>query len=96
MAVCCRLPADQLASRRAEIARDLRPLVKESVSLEHGVELRFDGADDIVQRVTDFIAFERRCCDFLTFELRVPAEGDVVLRLTGPPGSEEFLRAAIG
>jgi hypothetical protein len=40
---------------------------------------------------------ERRCCRFLRFDLTVePDAGPVVLDLTGPPGTREFIAALFG
>jgi hypothetical protein len=43
-----------------------------------------------------FIANERKCCPFVNFELTVAAGSDhVVLRMTGPAGTREVLRAEL-
>ncbi|HEX8276312.1 MAG TPA: hypothetical protein VF615_26970 [Longimicrobiaceae bacterium] len=43
-----------------------------------------------------FVANERRCCPFLRFELSAaPAAGPVRLRITGPAGTRDFLRAEL-
>jgi hypothetical protein len=46
--------------------------------------------------VARFLANERRCCPFLSFELTVPPNDDVLwLRITGPPGTRELLSAEL-
>jgi hypothetical protein len=42
------------------------------------------------------IVAERECCPFMTFELVAqPNIGPIIVRVTGPPGSKEFLRAIL-
>jgi hypothetical protein len=63
------------------------------------VEPRPDGyalvlatTDPALDAAVAAIRVERHCCPFLRFELAVaPGEGPVELRLTGPPGTREFL-----
>jgi hypothetical protein len=46
--------------------------------------------------VTEFVRRERLCCPFLTFTVEVmPEQGPLVLRLTGPDGVKEFIRAEL-
>ena len=43
-----------------------------------------------------FVVNERKCCPFLRIELcSDPGEGPVWLRLTGPEGTREFLKAEL-
>jgi hypothetical protein len=47
-----------------------------------------------IQRLGEFIANERLCCPFLEFTLNVGADTEPVsLLLTGPEGTQDFLRA---
>jgi hypothetical protein len=51
---------------------------------------------DEYEAVTQFIGRERLCCPFLTFTLEIPQEsGPLVLRLTGPDGIKDFIRAEL-
>jgi len=37
---------------------------------------------------------ERECCPFLTFELvALPNQGPLIVRVTGPDGTKEFVRS---
>ena len=52
------------------------------------------GGAEHIDRFTEFIAKERLCCTFLDFTLRIPPkEAPVSLILTGPEGTQDFLRA---
>jgi len=44
--------------------------------------------------VAQLITFERECCPFLRFNLRLePANGPLWLELTGPEGTKDFLQS---
>jgi hypothetical protein len=50
------------------------------------------GAESITA-FAEFISNERRCCSFLEFTLRIPSnDKSISLLLTGPEGTQEFLR----
>jgi hypothetical protein len=82
-------PAHQQLTRRLvdDLAVDIR-------GLPDGFALRFPAEE--YQAVAEFVARERLCCPFLTFTLEVmPEQGPLVLRLTGPDGVKEFIRAEL-
>jgi acetamidase/formamidase len=57
----------------------------------HPVLQKIKPGDTVITRTIDA---ERRCCRFLRFQLTVePADGPVLLDLTGPPGTREFVAA---
>lgn len=63
--------------------------------LPDGVELLYPA--DLVTDVAEWIAYERRCCPFLTFELELRAgDGGLRLRLRGPEGTREIVTRALG
>jgi hypothetical protein len=61
-------------------------------AIDEGYRLHFAATADIVQAITRVIDAERHCCRFLTFQVTVTADGGpVVLTVTGPTGTTEFL-----
>ena len=94
--IACRLdaiPSERAAhvSLAALLFRQLKPDRQE---LSDGYEFRFAGSR--IEEVARFIANERHCCPFVTFELISSAGSDhILLRMTGPPGTREILRAAL-
>lgn len=61
---------------------------------QNGYEFLFpnDGSGMIVD-FARFISEERRCCSFLEFTLKIPSTNEPIsLILTGPEGTQEFLR----
>lgn len=68
--------------------------VRERKSLRDGYAYRFDA--DAFDELTRWIANERRCCPFLTFELELtPDNGPIWVRLTGTDGTRAFLDAEL-
>ena len=64
--------------------------------VENGFEFifpNFDSTENMIQ-LTEFIFNERRCCPFLEFTLKIAHnDAPISLLLTGPEGTQEFLRA---
>ena len=59
-----------------------------------GYRLRFAPSADTLALIGRAIDAERLCCRFLRFMLTVePDEGPILLDLTGPAGTREFLSA---
>jgi hypothetical protein len=94
--VCCTLPAAELRARISEIEATIRTRIVEVRELDDGYALRFPSAAGIVEDLGRFIAFERICCAFLDFSLRVEAgDGPIWLELSGAGEAKAFLRLAI-
>lgn len=92
--VTCKLTTPELQKRKATVIADLKALVLERKELEDGYSYKFDGKDEILDKLNDFIKTERMCCDFLTFQIMVE-ENTAVMRITGPHGAKEFLKAEV-
>jgi hypothetical protein len=61
-----------------------------------GYAFRVPGDTKSIAVVTELIAAERECCPFLAFELRAPPNmGPLIVRVTGPPGTKDFLKAIL-
>jgi len=65
-------------------------------SIENGFRFEFQASSDVLSSIVRMIDAERQCGQFLRFQLTVEAAGGlVVLDVTGPAGSEEFLLAIL-
>ncbi len=92
--IACSLPEEEQIARGEVIAEDLFAGADQVDELPDGYAFRFAVTEDRIDRLARFIAAERRCCPFFTFELVFePAEGPVWLRLRGPEGVKEFIRS---
>ena len=58
-----------------------------------GYKFVFPNETKLITQIAEFIARERLCCPFLKFALNVSSDGEPIsLALTGPDGTQEFLR----
>jgi hypothetical protein len=95
--IACTLTEAEWPARRAEMAAIARELVSAEACAGGGV-LRFRAGERTRERVAAFVEAERRCCPFLTLELRDDPEA-LTLTVQGPPGAEPVvgeLLAALG
>ena len=91
--LACGLTGQEKTGRLRELAQMLSQRIGDVRELDNGYELPYPGTDESLAAVTEFIALERECCPFLTFELVLePQRGPLTVRMRGPPGVKEFLR----
>jgi hypothetical protein len=96
LAVVCTLSPETLKIRRENLLGDLLKRVDSHEPLPDGYRLRFAVSSEALTLIARTIDAERRCCQFLRFRMIVePAGGPVVLDLTGPPGTREFVAALL-
>ena len=68
---------------------------QERAVLDNGYAFQF--APDALEKVNRFIANERKCCPFMSFELTIAADSAPLwLRMTGPEGTRAVLDAELG
>jgi hypothetical protein len=88
------IPAEIRVPHHQLIRRLMTEALEEILELPNGLSFRFPA--DQFDAVTEFVGRERLCCPFLTFTLEVaPDRGPLLLRLTGPEGVKEFVRAEL-
>lgn len=86
------IPAAERSAHFALARKLFADLAKERTDLANGYAFRFDAEE--LEILSRFIANERKCCPFLTFELDIaPASGPIWLRMTGPEGTRDVLDA---
>jgi hypothetical protein len=93
-ALSCKLTTPELQKRKATVIADLKALVRERNELANGFSYRFEGRDEVLDKLNDFIKTERLCCDFFTFYITID-NTTALLSITGPNGAKEFLRDEI-
>jgi hypothetical protein len=92
--VTCKLTTPELQKRKATVIAGLKALVLERKELQNGFSYKFEGTDEILDKLNDFIKTERMCCDFLTFQITIE-EQTARLNITGPSGAKEFLKEEV-
>ena len=62
-------------------------------AIENGFTFSFPNQAEFITSLAEFISKECLCCPFLDFTLRIqPNQQFISLTLTGPEGTQEFLR----
>jgi len=92
--ITCKLTTPELQKRKAIVIADLKRLVLERKELKNGFSYRFEGTDETLDKLNDFIKTERMCCDFFTFQITVEDQ-TALLNITGPIGAKEFLKGEV-
>jgi hypothetical protein len=93
--IACLLSERDYAIRSEELAGGLFTSVEEVVELPDGSAYRFAGDDSPLESMLEFIAAERRCCPFLSFEIAFePHGGPLWLRMRGSPRVKAFIAEA--
>jgi hypothetical protein len=94
--IACCLTNAELRGREATLLAQFRSAVIETEELPDGYAFRLPGSAKWIAIIAEMIVAERECCPFLTFELAAqPNMGPVIVRVTGPAGGKEFLRAIL-
>lgn len=95
--IACVPSAIEPSARTAHfaLARELfEKRAEERATLPNGYAFRFSPA--ALEDVARFVANERKCCPFMSFELTLASEsGPLWLRMTGPEGTRGVLDAEL-
>jgi hypothetical protein len=94
--VCDRLALTPEIRKRhfEELGPALRDARKDVRELPNGYEFQFPSDAKTVSMLLEWVEQERLCCPFFDFDVRIGSEGGPVwLRLTGRPGTKDFIHA---
>ena len=92
----CKLIGSELQKHKREVLNALKAKVLERQEVANGYQYTFDGSDELLEQLFQFIKTERACCSFFTFELSVKDNASpALLTITGPDGAKEFITAAL-
>jgi hypothetical protein len=94
--IVCTLTPDALRTRREGLLSDLVRQAEGHEDLSEDLRLRFTPTGDTLSTIARAVEAERHCCRFLRFGISVePDGGPMVLELSGPPGTREFIAALL-
>jgi hypothetical protein len=92
--IACSLTDPEFQRRRADLLQTFQGALLETKELADGYAYRFPSGGNWIAELAQLITFERECCPFMQFNLRVePANGPLWLELTGPAGTKDFLES---
>lgn len=90
--IACKLTSAELQERRRKVLEKLHDGVIEVKELADGYAYSFSSKGNRFKELADMIDLERQCCPFLQFRLFVaPGGGPLLLEITGPEGTKDFL-----
>ena len=90
--IACNLSDREQTERRTLLSRQLLDGVQMIEELADGYAFSFPGEQDWITRLAEFVAFERKCCPFLSFELLFECnQGPIRLRLRGGDAAKQFV-----
>lgn len=80
----------------AETAEAVFESIERYRELPDGYAFELPPETDVISKTGSFIARERLCCPFFTFDLVVEAdEGSVWLKLTGDPAVKQYIQDTV-
>src|SRR5262245_32034690 len=90
--IACTLSPDALRARRDGLLAEVLQRAEHSELTNDGLRMRFSAGADTIARLARVVDAERQCCRFLRFVIAVePDGGPVLLELSGPAGTREFI-----
>lgn len=94
--IACTLGPAAFRAQRADTIAGLLERAASRETLPDGLRIRFEARSETLADVARTIELERQCCRFLTFQVTVlAADAGIVVDVTGPPGTGEFLASMI-
>ena len=92
--IACNLVGGE-QDRRREAVGGLLNSSRLVAELEDGYQFAFPGEAGWAMRLVECVEAERSCCPFFRFELVFePGGGEILLRVSGPEGTKEFMSGA--
>ena len=94
--IACTLSPAELRAQRDELLPGLISTALQRIPLPHGVRLVFGATAKRLRQLYAVEQLEKRCCAFLQFRIDLtPGGGALVLDVTGPEGTEQFLESLL-
>jgi hypothetical protein len=97
--IACDMTALDAAQRERQqvLMKNFHASIQETEEMDDGYAFRLEADEAAILAAAEFIAIERLCCPFLTFELAVGAVGEPVwLRISGREGVKRLIEAEFG
>jgi len=94
--IACSLTSAGLRERAATLLAQFSSTVIGTEELRDGYAFRVPGDGKWIAIIAKMIMAERECCPFLTFEfVAQPSMGPIIVRVTGPAGTKDFLKTVL-
>src|SRR5580693_7780710 len=92
MPMACCLTSAELREREVTLLAQFRAAVIGTEELRDGYAFRVPGDGKSIAIIANMIVAESECCPFLTFKfVAQPSMGPIIVCVTGPAGTKDFL-----
>jgi len=92
--IACQLPDKQKRDRYLYLINDYFRGLRQFGELFDGFYFEFPSNDEWINKVIEFVKFERKCCPFIKFEIIFkPNDGSIRINLRGSKNTKEYLKA---
>ena len=92
--IACRLSDAEFRRREATLLAQFKEARIATEELPDGYAFTLPGENKWFSLMADVVMAERECCPFLSFQVGAePNLGAIIVRVTGPPGTKEFLES---
>ena len=92
----CKLTGPAFKKRLDELRTVVFSKVESYSEEENGYTFHFKDEGDFLQKLTDYMLSERKCCAFFDFNLTIKAnEGGAILTISGPEGAKKMIELMI-
>ncbi|HTQ80515.1 MAG TPA: hypothetical protein VMM92_11000 [Thermoanaerobaculia bacterium] len=97
-AIACDLSAltAQGRAREQALLAWLRGAIEGAAETDRGWSFRLPAEPETLASLGELLAYERRCCPFLAFDLAVSARSQATLEIHGGPQAKAFIAATFG
>ena len=96
MLIACCLTSAELREREATLLAQFSSAALATEELRDGYAFRVPGDGKWIAMIAKMIVAERECCTFSTFEfVAQPSMGPIIVRVTGPAGTKDFLKTVL-
>ena len=94
--IACSLTTMELRDRESRLLAQFRSAVIETEEIQDGYAFHLPGEEKWIRLGVELIVAERECCPFLTFDVTaLPNMGPIIVRVTGPAATKEFLKTLL-
>lgn len=87
----CTLTTPEFRERKKTLVAGLKAKVLERKEVANGFQYKFNGTDELLDKLNEFIKSERDCCGFFTFKVTVTPDGMAWLEISGKDGVKDFI-----
>ena len=92
----CKLTTPELQQRKKTVIAKIKSVLLSKQETDDGYKYKFQGNDEAIDLLSQFIKTERLCCEFFSYQLSVSDGNSAIwFELSGPEGAKEFIKSEL-